>query len=450
MPSSSPSPRPGRFFTWSAALAVLVLAGAGFVLTYEPLRVLARTGGVEGRWAPAYPVMADTLLVVALLAVVVARRAHWFARTLRWLLLLVLLAGGAALAVQHAVRGYGSLPSDAVKAGVAVAPNVMLAVAVWLWLTMIKQVRTAAERSPGPVPDAPVRREADAPPLPDAEPEPEFEFALVPPPAPAPDEDFGAVWAARTETGAAWNETREIPRHDARPMREVAWADDDEPALDGPHDTGEALDDEPATTRRDIRATEDGTRRESRAAEEPDLTQRESRTAEDEPDATRRDTRAAEDEPDATRRDTRAAGDEPDATQRDMRAAEDEPEVTRRDTRADAQVVEDEPDVVRRETRADELEVARREEKAPPLPESDAEVEAPEPAPVLLPAQVRTIAEQATDPVPAEPPLTEEERIVRGDEGEDVERPAKDGDLEIWDWNPPSGSFRSSPTPPAE
>ncbi|MFC0038162.1 DUF2637 domain-containing protein [Actinomadura rayongensis] len=424
MPSSSRPPRPGRFFTWSAALAVLVLAGAGFVQTYEPLCVLARTGGVEARWAPAYPVMADTLIVVALLAVVVARRAGWFARTLRWLLLLVLLAGGAALAVQYAVRGYGSLPRDAVKAGVAVAPNVMLAVAVWLWLTMIKQLRTAAERSPGPVPEAPARAEADAPPLPEAEPE----VLVVPPPA--PDEDYGAVWAARAEAGGTWNETREMPRHDVRTMREVAWADDDEPAhpllLDDPD-----LPDDPPVELPEPRASED---------DEPAVTRRDARPAKEEPAVTRHDTHPAQDEPPVTHHDARPAQDESAAARQDALAAE-EPD--------DVRAGEDEPEVTRREAR-DEDEVARREEQAPPLPASDAEVDAPEPAPVLLPSDVRTIAEQATDPVPAEPTLTEEERIVRDDEGEDVERPAKDGDLEIWDWNPPSGSFRSSPTPPAE
>ncbi|WP_018657429.1 DUF2637 domain-containing protein [Actinomadura flavalba] len=158
----SPDRRPGRAFTVAAALAVVVLAAAAFTVTYEPLRLLARAGGVDARWAPAYPVIADTLLAVAILAVMVARRTRWWTRLWRWALLLALLAGGAALSVQHAVWGYASLPDDAVRAGVAVAPHVALVVVVLLWLTLVKQRRrvpeplvTAPPQDAEPVEEAP-------------------------------------------------------------------------------------------------------------------------------------------------------------------------------------------------------------------------------------------------------------------------------------------------------
>ncbi|MEU5990875.1 DUF2637 domain-containing protein [Spirillospora sp. NPDC047418] len=130
-----------RLLTALAGLVVAALAAGAYVLTYDVLRELARTGGVSRRWAPLYPAMADTLVAMTILSLVVTRGARWWTRLLRWALLLVLAAGGAAASVQHSVWGYGSLPEDAVRAGVAIAPHVMLVIAIWLWLTMFKQIR---------------------------------------------------------------------------------------------------------------------------------------------------------------------------------------------------------------------------------------------------------------------------------------------------------------------
>lgn len=132
-----------RLLTALAGLVVAALAAAAYVLTYDVLRELALAGRVSRRWAPLYPAMADTLVAMTILSLVVTRGARWWTRLLRWALLLVLAAGGAAASVQHSVRGYGSLPEDAVRAGVAVAPHVMLVIAIWLWLTMFKQIRVA-------------------------------------------------------------------------------------------------------------------------------------------------------------------------------------------------------------------------------------------------------------------------------------------------------------------
>ncbi|MEU8347160.1 hypothetical protein AB0C74_36130 [Spirillospora sp. NPDC048832] len=132
-----------RLLTALAGLVVAALAAGAYVLTYGVLRELAVAGGAGRRWAPLYPVMADTLVAMTILSLVVTRGARWWTRLLRWTLLLALVAGGAALHVQHSVWGYASLPDDAVKAGIAVAPHVMLVIAVWLWLTMFKQIRVA-------------------------------------------------------------------------------------------------------------------------------------------------------------------------------------------------------------------------------------------------------------------------------------------------------------------
>lgn len=132
-----------RLLTTVAGLVVAALAGGAFALTYDVLRELAVAGGVGRRWAPLYPAMADTLTAVTILSLVVTRNARWWTRLPRWTLLVLLLAGGAAASVQRSVRGFGPLPDDAVRTGVAVAPHAMLVIAVWLWLTMVKQIRVA-------------------------------------------------------------------------------------------------------------------------------------------------------------------------------------------------------------------------------------------------------------------------------------------------------------------
>ncbi|QKG22615.1 hypothetical protein [Actinomadura verrucosospora] len=146
------SPAQRRLLTATAGLVVVALAAGAYVLTYPVLRELALAGRASRRWAPVYPVMADALTAMTILALVVARNARWWTRLLRWALLLLLVAGAAAAAVQHAVWGFGSLPRDAVRAGVAVAPHVMLVIAVWLWLTMIKQIRVSRPASDEPEP----------------------------------------------------------------------------------------------------------------------------------------------------------------------------------------------------------------------------------------------------------------------------------------------------------
>ncbi|TDD64530.1 DUF2637 domain-containing protein, partial [Actinomadura darangshiensis] len=140
-----------RLLTALAGLVVAALAGGAFALTYDIVRELAVAGRVSRRWAPLYPAMADTLTAMTILSLVVTRNSRWWTRLLRWTLLIVLVAGGAAISVQHSVRGFADLPDDALRAGVAVAPHIMLVIAVWLWLTMFKQIRVArpaAEAAP--------------------------------------------------------------------------------------------------------------------------------------------------------------------------------------------------------------------------------------------------------------------------------------------------------------
>ncbi|MEV5708243.1 DUF2637 domain-containing protein [Actinoallomurus sp. NPDC052274] len=155
------SPAQRRLLTAAGGLGVAALAGATFVLSYDDLRALALRGGAARDRAFLYPGMVDGLVVVVILSILIARRAPWWARAVRWLLLLALIVGAGAAGVERAVRGYGGLSHAWLSGGVAAAPWVILAVAVWLWLSMIKQlVRTrrrdpAAPAAPEPSPDTP-------------------------------------------------------------------------------------------------------------------------------------------------------------------------------------------------------------------------------------------------------------------------------------------------------
>jgi hypothetical protein len=155
MPPTPPGVVRQRLITAAAGLGVAALAGLAFVLSYDDLRVLALTGGAAKRYAPYYPVMIDILVGVTILALVVARRTRWWVRGVRWLLLLVLLAGAAAASAQRAVKGYDPIPDKWLSAGVAVAPWVLLLIAVWLWLSMFRQVRALLQSRPdGPAPSS--------------------------------------------------------------------------------------------------------------------------------------------------------------------------------------------------------------------------------------------------------------------------------------------------------
>ncbi|RAY11374.1 hypothetical protein DPM19_30585 [Actinomadura craniellae] len=159
--------RRSRLLTVSAGLGVAVLAGATYVLTYDDLRTLAIEGGAARRWAPAYPIMVDALITVTIGSLVVAWRARWWSRWIRWVLLLALLGGTGAASVQRALHGYGSLPDEPLRAGVAGAPHAMLVIAVWLWLSMFRLARRPAAEPP------PAEEPGDLiPGLPEREPEP--------------------------------------------------------------------------------------------------------------------------------------------------------------------------------------------------------------------------------------------------------------------------------------
>ena len=151
MPPDAPAPRERRpLLTATAGLVVAVLAAGAFALTYDPLREFAQAGGASRRWAPVYPVMTDALVVMTILSLVVARTAPWWSRWLRGALLLLLVTGTAAIAVQHTLWGFASIPADPHRVGIAVAPHLMLVIAVWLWFRMFRHRRPPKQTPPPP------------------------------------------------------------------------------------------------------------------------------------------------------------------------------------------------------------------------------------------------------------------------------------------------------------
>ncbi|NKZ06122.1 DUF2637 domain-containing protein [Actinomadura latina] len=383
-----------RLLTALAGLLVAALAAGAYVLTYDVLRELALAGRVSRRWAPLYPAMADTLVAMTIMSLVVTRNARWWTRLLRWTLLLVLVAGGAAASVQHSVRGYAPLPDDAVRAGVAVAPHVMLVIAIWLWLTMFKQIRVvrpAAEETPPvetqrghvkvlePAAPPPLALEppADAEPLVPFEPETADEEPLIPFPPEPPA-------------------AHEPPEHEPAERESAA----QRPAAH------EMSDPEPVPAQPAVQVP---------AARRP---------AADIPD---------EDEP---------AGNEP---------AGDKPAVN--------EPAGDEPHA------REEFEVAGyggglSSEPAPPLDALPEPRPPLDPVPALLPTDVELV--RGRDREDAEPrPMASTTRpdiVMPGAEEDLHDTPTADraedpdaGDPAAEDWNPPpSGSFRSGPTPPAD
>ncbi|MGP3965209.1 DUF2637 domain-containing protein [Nonomuraea sp. 3N208] len=122
-----------------AGLAVAALTGAACALSFDDLRSLAVTGEARPDLAFLYPAAFDALLVVALIGILLLRSARLLVRVQAATVLVLLIVAAAAANVAPAVRFVFDVRQASV--GVALAPWVMLAVALWLWLLMIKHVQ---------------------------------------------------------------------------------------------------------------------------------------------------------------------------------------------------------------------------------------------------------------------------------------------------------------------
>ncbi|NAS25430.1 DUF2637 domain-containing protein [Herbidospora sp. NEAU-GS84] len=139
-PSSSGSRLLSRVAVIVASLAVAVLAGAACVLSFDDLRALALQGQADPEFAYLYPAGFDALLVVALLAVPVVRPGRLVIRLQAALILILLLVAAAAADVAMASGVVLAVRPAAVV--VALVPWIMLVVALWLLLLIVRYAQT--------------------------------------------------------------------------------------------------------------------------------------------------------------------------------------------------------------------------------------------------------------------------------------------------------------------
>jgi len=124
-------------------VGVAALTAAACVLSFEDLRALAVAGRAPADLAYLYPSAFGALLVIAMIGVLLLRGGRWPVRLQAGVILTLLFAGAAAAEVSTAMR----IAVDEARAAlvVAVAPWVILTLALWLWLLLIKHA--AARRA---------------------------------------------------------------------------------------------------------------------------------------------------------------------------------------------------------------------------------------------------------------------------------------------------------------
>ncbi|GII67334.1 hypothetical protein Skr01_74190 [Sphaerisporangium krabiense] len=115
-----------------AALAVAGLAATACVLSFEPIRSLAVTGGARADFAYLYPAGFDALLAIALISVLLLRPARLLVRAQAMAILVLLIV--AAAAANIAVATGTVIEPGRATVPVAVAPWVMFVIGLWLFL----------------------------------------------------------------------------------------------------------------------------------------------------------------------------------------------------------------------------------------------------------------------------------------------------------------------------
>jgi Protein of unknown function (DUF2637) len=234
LPASWPAPRRNwtrRLVNVLVALAVVAVAAATFVFSYDGVHAIALLGGVSTQLARYYPALFDAVLVIACVAAVMLRDGRWWARLWAWAVLIVILAAIGTTDVLHAMNY--TLRHRPTEGIVAAAPVVAVLLAFSLLLTLLRQSRTHPQEPAGAGPiGVPALTAAIAvPPI-----------ALPPAPATASP---SATASARTEALPVLEDTRpaDVPptREDpvlARATEEPdAW---DVPAWEGPTVAGPA------------------------------------------------------------------------------------------------------------------------------------------------------------------------------------------------------------------
>jgi len=157
MNSPLPASGPAQHRNWTrrlvnvlVTLAVIAVAAATFVFSYDGVHAIALLGGVSTQLARYYPGLFDAVLVIACVAAVMLRDGPWWARLWAWVVLIVVLAAIGTTDVLHAMNY--TLRHRATEGIVAAAPAVAVLLAFSLLLTLLRQSRTHAHEPTGPVP----------------------------------------------------------------------------------------------------------------------------------------------------------------------------------------------------------------------------------------------------------------------------------------------------------
>jgi len=157
MNSPLPASGPAQHRNWTrwlvnvlVALAVIAVAAATFVFSYDGVHAIALLGGVSTQLARYYPGLFDAVLVIACVAAVMLRDGRWWARLWAWVVLIVVLAAIGTTDVLHAMDF--TLRHRATEGVVAAAPVVAVLLAFSLLLTLLRQSRTQAAGPAGPAP----------------------------------------------------------------------------------------------------------------------------------------------------------------------------------------------------------------------------------------------------------------------------------------------------------
>jgi hypothetical protein len=245
-PMNSPllAARPAQRRNWTrrlvnvlVALAVVAVAAAAFVFSYDGVHAIALLGGVSAQLARYYPGLFDAVLVIACVAAVVLRDGRWWARLWAWVVVIVVLAAIGTADVLHAMNY--TLRHRPTEGIVAAAPVAAVLLAFSLLLTLLRQSRTHAQEPAGPAPiDLPALPAAVAAPpiaLP-AAPATALDKALPAPESNPPTDDAPTDEAPTrddpvppaSEAPASEVPTLELPIRQAPVV--AATPDDDEPA----------------------------------------------------------------------------------------------------------------------------------------------------------------------------------------------------------------------------
>ena len=143
LPASAPAPRRNwarRLVNLLVALAVIAVAAAAFVFSYDGVHAIALLGGMSRQLARYYPGLFDAVLVIACVAAVILRDGRWWARLWAWIVAIVVLAAIGAADVMHAASF--TLAHRTTEGIVAAAPVVAVLLAFSLLLTLLRPYRT--------------------------------------------------------------------------------------------------------------------------------------------------------------------------------------------------------------------------------------------------------------------------------------------------------------------